>query len=274
MSEKVLRVSQLDATELDDELLAVLQEQLLAVFKMLPSARLLHFKPELRAALKVSLWWYSVRGSGKTFGQGMLDIHYSTKPTLVTTLSLRHKLTLLFLSVAVEWFRDRIHFLASFLSPRVSPRRLENLLGYLTAAVNTLSLFNFTLFLLRGNYPTLCDRLAGLLIAPSIHQTLRSINYDYMNREILWHGFSEFIFFILPHFNLFAIRNWLWRLTVSPSSPPADHSECAFCGKPPTMPSVSHCGHVYCYYCLQANCMAVRHFPCSACGRTVSPPHR
>ena len=272
MSEKVLRVSQLDATELDDELLSVLQEQLVAVLKVLPSTRLLRFKPELRAVLKALLWGYSVRSLGQTFGQSMLDIKYSTDATCTTTLSYRHKWALLFLSVGVEWLRERFHLLVKLVLQSHTPRRVELILGYLTTAVNSLSLFNFTVFLLRGCYPTLSERLCGLLIAPSKPQTLRNMSYDYMNREILWHGFSEFLFFIIPHFNMFALRNWLHRVTLSPTSSPVDYSMCVFCEKPPTRPSITQCGHVYCHYCLQANCMADSHFPCSVCGQIVYPP--
>lgn len=270
MSEKVLRVSQLDATELDDDLLSVLQEQLLAVFKVLPSTRLLYFKPELRAALKAMLWWYSVRTTGQTYGQEMLDIQFSTEALRITRLSVQHKLTLLILGVGVEWIKERFHVLGSLVSPSLAPRQLETLLSYLSAAASILSLLNFTVFLLRGSYPTLKERLAGLLIAPSTPQTLRTFSYDYMNREILWHGFSEFIFFVLPHFNVFAIRNWLRRVALSPYSSPTDHSVCVFCEKPPTRPSVTQCGHVYCYYCLQANCMADSRFSCSVCGHILS----
>lgn len=270
MSETVLRVSQLDATELDDDLLSVLQEQLLSIFKVLPSTRLLQFKPELRAALKAVLWCYSVRTMGQTYGQEMLDIQYSTEAARTTRLSVRHKLTLLVVGVGVEWIKERFHVVGSLISPRVAPRQLENLLGYLSATVNAISLLNFTVFLLWGRYPTLQERIAGLLMAPSTPQTLRNLSYDYMNREILWHGFSEFIFFILPHFNVFAVRNWLNRVALSPSSQPTDHSVCVFCEKTPTRPSVTQCGHVYCYYCLKANCMADKQFSCSACGHVVS----
>ena len=273
MSEQVLRVSQLDATELDDELFSVLQEQLVAVFKVLPSTRLLQFKPELRAALKALLWWYSVRSSGQTFGQAMLDIQYSKDATCITTLSFRHKLALLLLSVGVEWLRERFHFLVGLVSRSPTPRRVELILGYLTAAINSLSLFNFTVFLLRGCYPTLSERLCGLLVAPSNPQAPRNLSYDYMNREILWHGFSEFLFFILPHFNVFALRNWLHRVALSPSSSQTDYSMCVFCEKAPTMPSVTQCGHVYCHYCLQANCMADSHFSCCVCGQSVFSCH-
>lgn len=272
--EKVLRVSQLDSTELDDDLLSVLQEQLLGVFKVLPSTRPLQFKPELRAALKVLLWWYSVRNSGRTFGQDMLDVQYCTCNDVRRPATAGKKLGLLLLSVGVEWAGERFHALGSALAPGLRPGQLQSLLGWITAAVNLLSLLNFTLFLLRGHYPTLLDRLLGLQLAPTKPQTLRTLSYGFMNQEILWHGFSEFVFFVLPRLNLFAVRNWLRRVAMSlsatPVTVPADFSRCAFCEHPPTLPQLSACGHVYCYYCLRANCMADSSFPCCACGHVLA----
>ena len=275
-AERVLRVTQLDAVELDDELLSVLQNQLIAVFKVLPHTRLLLFKPEFRVVLKTFLWWHSVYTRGRTFGQYMLDLQYSTNSSLSTTsLPFQHKFIILLLNVCVEWFRERFHFIFSSL-PHHNPRQLERLLNYITAITNTLSLFNFTMFLIQGSYATLYERLAGVIVAPSRSQTLRTMSYDFMNREIIWHGFSEFIFFVLPHLNLFTLKNWLRRISKSHSSSYTidSSSVCVYCDKPPTMTRVAECGHVYCYYCLHANCMVDQNFLCSACGLSVVPEHK
>lgn len=266
-----MRVTQLDAAELDDELLSVLQEQLLAVFKVLPTASL-QFKPELRAALKTFLWWTSVRVSGQTFGQRMLDIQYSTQTT-GCNLTSRHKWSLLLLSVCLEWLRERAHFLMPLFGLHLTPWRLDHLLGYLSAAVSTLSLLNFTVFLLRGSHPTLLERLAGVVASSSKPQVLRGLTFDLMNREILWHGFSEFLFFILPHLNTFALRNWLRRVCLPPTPTLTNPTLCAVCEEPPTMAQTASCGHVYCYYCLQANCMADSNFSCSLCAQYTAPQH-
>ena len=262
-------MSQLDAAELDEDLVSVLQEQLLAVFKVLPTASLA-FKPELRAALKTFLWWTSVRVTGQTFGQRMLDVQYSTKSAVGSNLTSRHKWTLLLLSVCLDWLIARAHVLNTISGLNLVPRRLEGLLDYLAAAVSTLSLLNFTVFLLRGSYPTLCDRLAGVHVAPSKPQVLRGLAFDLMNREIMWHGFAEFLFFILPHVNTFALRNWLRRVCLPPSPPPSNPSLCAVCEELPALTRTASCGHVYCYYCLQANCMADPNFTCSLCAQNIA----
>eukprot|EP00731_Ephydatia_muelleri_P024714 Em0016g985a len=100
-----------------------------------------------------------------------------------------------------------------------------------------------------------------------------------MNREILWHGFAEFLFNVLPQFNSFAVKNWL-RLVWRKLAPPRIEAECRplqtkdflvcrFCASMPTLPYVTNCGHIYCYYCITANCIADAAFPCCACGGKV-----
>ena len=266
-------MSQLDSAELDEDLLSVLQEQFLGIFKVLPSTWLLQFKPELRAGLKLVLWWYSIGKLGRTFGQDMLDVKYCTGDGAQGPVSAK-KLALLFISVGVEWVVGRFHGLASAVLPGLRPTRAERILKWVTATINFLSLLNFVTFLLQGRYATLQDRLLGLQLAPMKPQALRSISYVSMNQEILWHGFSEFLFLVLPHLNLFVIRNWLQRLFISisltPPSLPTDYSMCVFCELPPTHPRVSSCGHVYCYYCLQASCMAYSKFPCCVCGHLLT----
>ena len=265
-------MSQLDAAELDDQLISVLNEQLLAIFKVLPTTKLLEFKPELKAALKACLWWFSVRGCGQTFGQRMLGVQYCTDSTPATSLAPRHKWTLLILCLCGEWLRDRAHHLASLARLPLTPRSIERLLGWVSAAASALSLLNFTAFLLQGHHCTLTEQLARVTVCPTRPQALRSPSYHLMNREIMWHGFSELIFFLLPHINTFAVRNWLRRLALPLSHQP-NPSLCAYCSHPPTMAQIASCGHMYCYYCLQANCMADPGFTCTLCSHKIVP-HR
>ena len=277
-AESVLRVSQLDATELDDELSYLLQHQFLGIFKSLPLRLISRFKPELKLFIRWLIWKYSVHESNHTFGQKMMDLHYSTGKG--GPLALRHRIGLFLILVIAEWLKERFDVLLSF-ATQAPPSSLQKALDRITACIKGLSLLNFVLFLLYGSYPTVKERLLGLTMSPSRPQALRQLSYEYMNREILWHGFSEFIFYILPHFNLFALRNWLRRTLRLAQDKDADlqvanFEQCAFCEGSPTMPHISECGHVYCYYCLRANCLADSTFPCSVCSRPVhhwTPAH-
>jgi peroxin-2 len=271
-AETVLRVSQLDATELDDELSSLLQQQFVGVFKSLPLRFISRFKPELKLFIRWLVWKYSICESNNTFGQKMMDLHYNASKG--GPMTLRHHIGLFLVLVIAEWLRDRFDVLLSFVT-QAPPSSVQKTLDAITACIKTLSLVNFIIFLLYGSHPTVKERLLGLTMSPSRPQALRQLSYEYMNREILWHGFSEFIFYILPHFNLFAIRNWLRRkLRFTKDNGTADlqvenFEKCSFCEYSPTMPHVAECGHVYCYYCLRANCLADSNFACSVCSRPV-----
>ncbi len=278
ISEKVLRVSQLDATELDEELTGLLEGQFLNIFKLLPSVHLLRFQPELKALVRFLIWKFSIWSRGQTFGQGMMGVSYSTERGRVMPITRRYKITLFVVMVLAEWASERVGLLSTFI-PSLSLSSGQKLLNGIQTLTRLLSLGNFICFLLRGVYPTLKERLLCLSMVPERPQALRQMSYDYMNREILWHGFSEFVFFVVPHFNLFILRNWFRRCLHYGLPAPtdsrtvlrtSDFQSCSFCESPPTMPYVTDCRHVYCYYCLRANCMADKDFPCAACGHPVT----
>ena len=278
--EKVLRVNQLDAGELDEALSDVLQHQFLSIFETLPSSRILHLKPELKALVRALVWKYSIYASGRTFGQQMLALNYSLKEGHALPLASQHKYLLFVSMVLVEWLQDRTDLLIQWIFP-IRPSHLQKILNWVFTITNTLSLLNFIVFLLVGRFPTLKERILSLWMTPERPQMLRGMSYEYMNREILWHGFSEFIFFVLPQFNVFALRNWFRRElhswtgkradheAITLALKPADFASCAFCEQSPTMPLVTKCGHVYCYYCLRANCLADNSFPCNVCHSPV-----
>ena len=273
--EKVLRVSQLDASELDEELSEILQDQFVGLFKLFPSVQQFWLKPELRALVRFLIWKYSVQTHGQSFGQRMMGLTYSLGADQLSPISFKQKAALFLFMVGAEWLQERLEAICKLLRLPVRSSVLQRTLNWILALLKFLSLGNFVMFLLRGCFPTLKERVLGLRMLPDRPQTLRQMSYEYMNREILWHGFSEFLFFVLPHFNVFAMKNWLRRYitsggdgSVSPGA--GGQTACVFCESPPTMPQTADCGHVYCYYCLRANCLADSHFPCSACGSLLS----
>ena len=268
-----MRVSQLDATEFDDELSDLLQQQFVSIFRSLPLHFISRFKPELKLFIRWLVWKYSIYDSNSTFGQKMMDLQYNASKG--GSITLRHHIGLFLVLVTAEWLKERFDVLLSFVT-QAPPSSVQKTLDTVTACIKSLSLANFILFLLYGSYPTMKERLLGLTMSPSRPQALWQLSYEYMNREILWHGFSEFIFYILPHFNIFAVRNWLRRsLRFAKMDNGAsdlqvvNFEQCSFCEGAPTMPHIAECGHVYCYYCLRANCLADSNFPCSICSRPV-----
>ncbi|KAK3215504.1 hypothetical protein GRF29_8g239654 [Pseudopithomyces chartarum] len=81
-----------------------------------------------------------------------------------------------------------------------------------------LSLASFLTFLLNGRYRTLTDRILRLRLTPTTHTTSREVSFEYLNRQLVWHAFTEFLLFLLP---LVGISRWrkiltrTWRTAVS-----------------------------------------------------------
>lgn len=68
---------------------------------------------------------------------------------------------------------------------------------WVDVTMDLIKLTNFLVFLRNGDHPTLTERLLGLKIV-SVARSPRMIGYNYMTRELLWHGFivSTVDFFI------------------------------------------------------------------------------
>lgn len=260
--ERVLRVNQLDACELDGNITDVLQHHFLGIFNPLQSIRIDEWKPELKALIRYVLWKFSLSSGSSSFGLRMLSLVYTNKNS--TALSYGQRAGLFFCFVLSEWMAERGEWFLCKLPGDVPLCILRHSL----TALKILSLINFTLFLMNGSYPSLKERLLRLQMAPITPQTLRTVSHSYLTREILWHGFSEFMFFVLPHCNLFTLRNIARRMCNSKTS--TDNKQCSFCEGLTTMPYISDCGHLYCYYCVSANLTADSSFPCCTCNQLVN----
>lgn len=282
MEEKVLRVSQVDVLEFDDELLNVLQDRFMNIFRYIPSfTPFVMLKPELKSLVRLLIWKWSIYDNGMTFGQRMMGLKYSqhcsSMPTKLDTqpISLGKYNRWLFVSfILMEWLHERFENIVGLLNPRI---RSENILDCITSIVQFANLMNFCIFLLKGTYPSLKERLLHLQMSPMKQQTLREPSYDFMNKEIIWYGFSEFLFFVLPYVNFFAMRNWFRTILYNTlnykttwSSTSGNLESCALCQTPPILPQLARCGHIYCYYCIAANVQADNKFPCTICNESVS----
>lgn len=73
------------------------------------------------------------------------------------------------------------------------------------------SFVSFLVFLFNGKYRTLLDRLLRLRLAPTSSQISREVSFEYLNRQLVWHAFTEFLLFILPLVGISRWRRWLSR---------------------------------------------------------------
>jgi peroxin-2 len=89
---------------------------------------------------------------------------------------------------------------------------IQRLSKFTALATNTHSIaafFSFLIFLYNGRYRTLTDRILRLRLVPSTNQTSREVSFEYLNRQLVWHAFTEFLLFLLPLVGIGRWRRWL-----------------------------------------------------------------
>lgn len=267
------RVSQLDAVELDDELFSLFKSKLSDVFRHAGGDFYPMLEPEIKAALKAVLYGFTVYECGATVGQRLLGLEYFASGSTLDRLSRRQAWALILLAVGLPWFRERCLQLGLRLCPLPLRTRVERGVGHLERAVRAASVVNFVLFLVRGSCCSLSNRLVGVVNGHGARPMLREIQFDSMNRELLWHGFAEFIGFLLPLINVYPAKNFvnrrLLRRRLRPTQPSArvarDITECGICGRAPTQPHEIGCRHVFCYYCIASQVTADASYSCPRC---------
>ncbi|KAF8709392.1 Pex2 / Pex12 amino terminal region, partial [Rhizoctonia solani] len=206
-----LRVGQLDSEQLDSELLIILKEPLTKGLDILKSASGANHEPEISLVLRALLYYFSVWNTGATYGAKLQNLKYQVSPKAWSSsgsrapsgLPRRLLLSHAGLTVLLPYFHTRLrsHALSNAWPDAPSSdkrRRAWEALGHVESLHGVLSLASFIIFLWKGRYRTLADRLFGLRLEPIKRQLSRSVNYDFMNRQMVWHAFTEFLLFLLP----------------------------------------------------------------------------
>lgn len=86
-------------------------------------------------------------------------------------------------------------------------------LSSLASTTHSIAAFaSFSVFLFNGRYRTLLDRFLRLRLAPPTNQVSREVSFEYLNRQLVWHAFTEFLLFLLPLVGISRWRRWLSRI--------------------------------------------------------------
>lgn len=100
--------------------------------------------------------------------------------------------------------------------PSSNVRLLSRVSSIALTAHSIAAFASFLIFLVSGRYRTLLDRILRLRLAPSSSQVSREISFEYLNRQLVWHAFTEFLLFLLPLVGIRRWKRWLsraWRKT-------------------------------------------------------------
>lgn len=95
------------------------------------------------------------------------------------------------------------------LQPSDSIRFLSRTTSLVSLIHSMAALASFLIFLINGRYRTLLDRILRLRLTPRTDQLRREISFEYLNRQLVWHAFTEFLLFVLPLVGIRRWRRWL-----------------------------------------------------------------
>ncbi|XP_021573378.1 peroxisome biogenesis factor 2 isoform X3 [Carlito syrichta] len=242
---RVLRISQLDALELNKALEQLVWSQFTQCFHGFKPGLLARFEPEVKAFLWLFLWRFTIYSKNATVGQSVLNIQYKNDfpPNLkYQPPSKNQKVWYAICTIGGRWLEERCYdlfrnrHLASF-------GKVKQCMNFVIGLLKLCGLINFLIFLQRGKFATLTERFLGIRSVFCKPQNIREVGFDYMNRELLWHGFAEFLIFLLPLINIQKLKaklsSWCIPLAGAPNNDntlATSGKECSLCGEWPTMP--------------------------------------
>ncbi|KAI9692594.1 MAG: peroxisome assembly protein (Peroxin-2) [Bathelium mastoideum] len=213
------RVGQLDSELLDEELLSLLQGQVGEALKYYGAHLRDEWSPEVLFALRTILFKLTIWDHNASYGAVLQGLRYTDarQPSLARRMPTAWQKSIYFIVSTggrygwtkwENWLLDRE---ASYDEPTPNVRYLTRITSLATTAHSLAAFVSFLVFLLNGKYRTLLDRLLRLRLAPISSQVSREVSFEYLNRQLVWHAFTEFLLFILPLVGISRWRRWLVR---------------------------------------------------------------
>jgi peroxin-2 len=220
------RVGQVDAELLDEELLELLKGQVGEALKYFGSHLQDDWSAEIMLALRAVLFKLSVWDHDATYGAALQNLRFTdarkSGSHLVAPSKWQKALYGLYTVGGqyawTRWENWRMDNDNGYDAPRPALQKLSRLSDAVSTVYSTAAFASFLVFLVNGRYRTLLDRILRLRLAPPTSQVSREVSFEYLNRQLVWHAFTEFLLFVLPLVGISRWRRWLaraWRKTKS-----------------------------------------------------------
>jgi len=218
------RVGQVDAELLDEELLQLLKGQVGDALKYFGGHLTDDWSAEILAGLRLILWKLSIWDRGTSYGASLQGLRYvdarlkhARSGTTGADPSRWQKIAYGMLTVGgrygwqkwEDWLLERE---GGYEQPSSAIQRLSRFTQWFSTTYEVAALASFLVFLYNGCYRTLVDRVLKLRLTPSSAHTNREVSFEYLNRQLVWHAFTEFLLFILPLVGISRWKRWLARL--------------------------------------------------------------
>lgn len=217
------RVGQLDSELLDNELLDLFKTQVSDALRYYTSHLLDDYTSEITLLLRSILFKLTIWNHNASYGAALQNLQYTDARTHSPKSSpsppsraQKSLYGLLSIGAPYAWqkwqdrlldLKDSYDYSDDGLPPRL--QLLDRCTSLLTTAHSAAAFASFALFLLNGRYRTLLDRLLRLRLTPKTNQLSREVSFEYLNRQLVWHAFTEFLLFLLPLVGIARWRRWL-----------------------------------------------------------------
>ncbi|KAF2200993.1 hypothetical protein GQ43DRAFT_395209 [Delitschia confertaspora ATCC 74209] len=208
------RVGQVDAELLDEELLELLKGQVGEGLKYFGSHLTDTYTPEILLTLRLILFKLSIWNQNSSYGAHLQGLRYTDARSNLPSRPppkpwQKAAYGLITIGGRYLWTKWEDHLLTVNEDYTSTPSETMRLAGRVTEWFNNAhdvaSLASFLVFLTNGRYRTLTDRLLRLRLTPTSHAASREVSFEYLNRQLVWHAFTEFLLFLLP---LVGISRW------------------------------------------------------------------
>jgi peroxin-2 len=208
------RVGQVDAELLDEELLDLLKGQVGEGLKHFGSHITDNWSPEILLALRCILFKLSIWDQNASYGAHLQGLRYTDARSSAPNRPppkpwQKAAYGLVTIGGRYAWTKWEEYLLATqedYTRPESPQLKLMTMLTErLNSAHDVASLASFLVFLVNGRYRTITDHLLRLRLTPTSHSTSREVSFEYLNRQLVWHAFTEFLLFLLP---LVGISRW------------------------------------------------------------------
>ncbi|KAL3478747.1 Pex12 amino terminal region-domain-containing protein [Aspergillus californicus] len=228
------RVGQVDAELLDEELLSLLKGQVGDALKYFGPHLREDWSNEIQLALRAILFKLSIWDHDASYGAALQSLKYidsrSKGPVQPTPTKYQKSLYGL-LTVGGRYAWDKweswlISQEGGYEEPSQEVRSLSRITSLLSSTHSIAAFVSFLVFLVNGHYRTLVDRLLRMRLTPPSAQAAREVSFEYLNRQLVWHAFTEFLLFLLPLVGISRWRRWIsraWRKTMTAIRNPPDN---------------------------------------------------
>ncbi|KAJ6152777.1 peroxin-2 Pex2-Penicillium chrysogenum [Penicillium chrysogenum] len=281
------RVGQVDAELLDEELLGLLKGQVGDALKYFGPQMREDWSHEILFALRAILFKLSIWDHNASYGAALQGLKYtdsrSKGPVYASPTKWQKGIYgLLTVGGRYAWDKWESWLVGQEGGYDEDIRMLSGLTGILSTSHSIAAFVSFLVFLVNGRYRTLVDRILRIRLAPPSAQASREVSFEYLNRQLVWHAFTEFLLFLLPLVGIGRWRRWIARAwhkmnptTTTESDAIAASASGGIVGSAQTDITNPYetvpCGCIYCFVCIVQKIEAEegQGWSCLRCGEVV-----